>query len=277
MKYYVNLFSPETYEASTRSGRDVSGFQTRQKNAASTIEVGDRFICYMTKLSRWIGVLEVTSKRYEDDTPIFYPEDDPFVVRFDVKRIAWLDKEKAVPIHDDRVWNTLSFTRAQDKGSSTWTGMVRGSLRQLEDRDGRFLEQLIRSQAENGEVYPIDEKQYQKLVTHRVRALEKTVTVSVPEEVEEPEETADQEVRESVRVQALLAQIGAKMGLRIWIPARDRSAVLREWEDEGGALLEVLPLSYDVATLKTIEQIDVIWLRGRSILRAFEVEHTTSI
>jgi hypothetical protein len=38
-----------------------------------------------------------------------------------------------------------------------------------------------------------------------------------------------------------------------------------------------LPLNYDETTLKTIEQIDVIWLKGRAITRAFEVEHTTSI
>jgi hypothetical protein len=37
------------------------------------------------------------------------------------------------------------------------------------------------------------------------------------------------------------------------------------------------PLNYDDTTLRTIEQIDVLWLRGRSIVRAFEVEHTTSV
>ena len=42
-------------------------------------------------------------------------------------------------------------------------------------------------------------------------------------------------------------------------------------------MLEHLPLNYDDTTLKTIENIDVIWIRGRSIVRAFEVEHTTSI
>ena len=38
-----------------------------------------------------------------------------------------------------------------------------------------------------------------------------------------------------------------------------------------------MPLNYDETTLSTIEQIDVIWLKGRSIVRAFEVEHTTSV
>ena len=36
-------------------------------------------------------------------------------------------------------------------------------------------------------------------------------------------------------------------------------------------------LNYDTTTLDTIEQIDVLWLKGRSISRAFEVEHTTAV
>lgn len=42
-------------------------------------------------------------------------------------------------------------------------------------------------------------------------------------------------------------------------------------------MLDTLPLNYDDATLSTIEQIDVLWLKGRSIARAFEVEHTTAV
>ena len=42
-------------------------------------------------------------------------------------------------------------------------------------------------------------------------------------------------------------------------------------------LVDRLPLNYDDRTIKTIEQIDVLWLREHSIARAFEVEHTTAI
>ena len=42
-------------------------------------------------------------------------------------------------------------------------------------------------------------------------------------------------------------------------------------------LFDSLPLNHDNATLKTIKNIDVLWVRGRSIMRAFEVEHITSI
>ena len=46
---------------------------------------------------------------------------------------------------------------------------------------------------------------------------------------------------------------------------------------DAAKLLDVLPLNYEDQTLRTVEQIDVIWLHGRSIVRAFEVEHTTAV
>jgi hypothetical protein len=85
------------------------------------------------------------------------------------------------------------------------------------------------------------------------------------------------EVRESIQVQALLAAIGARMGLKVWLPKNDRTAILDEWKGDHDALIDRLPLNYDDVTLKTVERIDVLWLKGRSIQRAFEVEHTTSI
>lgn len=48
-------------------------------------------------------------------------------------------------------------------------------------------------------------------------------------------------------------------------------------EADRGALIDSLPLNNDTVTLNTIEQIDVLWLRGRWIARAFEVEHTTAV
>lgn len=65
--------------------------------------------------------------------------------------------------------------------------------------------------------------------------------------------------------------------MRVWLPRADHAAVKSEWCGEQTALLGRLPLNYDDTTLKTIEQIDVLWLRGRYIRCAFEVEHTTSI
>ncbi|GHC88065.1 hypothetical protein GCM10007320_34900 [Pseudorhodoferax aquiterrae] len=84
-------------------------------------------------------------------------------------------------------------------------------------------------------------------------------------------------LRESMQIQALLARMGAMMGFYIWLPKADRARVLQAWTPGPGQLLDALPLGYDALTTKTIEQIDVLWLRRRSIARAFEVEHTTSV
>lgn len=279
MAYFINLFSPETYEAFLDSDRAVSGFRIRQENAAKKIHPGDRFVCYMTRLSRWIGVLEVKSDYFIDEAPIFYEEDDPFVVRFEVEPIVWLPKEKTIPIHEDHVWNTLSFTKEHDKSTSYWTGKIRSSLTPLDPEDGRFLEELLLAQAQDGETYEVDEAKYRRYVTQRIRRQDKVVSVTVPEdeEAQEKPETTSDEVRESIRVQALLARIGERMGMKVWLPQQDRSRVLSVWQPKDGTLLNVLPLNYDETTLKTIEQIDVLWLRRRSIVRAFEVEHTTAV
>ena len=117
---------------------------------------------------------------------------------------------------------------------------------------------------------------------HTVKLTDKKVTVTVPEDIEAENEgeTAGEdreELRESLQVQAVLAEIGSLMGFRIWLPKSDRNRVLTKWTPEPGELLDELPPSYDPTTMKTIEQIDVIWLKRRSIVRAFEVEHTTSV
>ena len=111
------------------------------------------------------------------------------------------------------------------------------------------------------------------------------VTVTVPgddEEVEEkPADDADvkaPEARQSIQIQAKLARIGSVMGFKIWIPRPDRARVVELLQEKDReALLEDLPLNYDNTTLDTIELIDVLWLKRRSIVRAFEVEHTTAV
>jgi len=281
MAYFIDLFSPETHEAFKRSSRDISGFRLRHKRMAERITSGDMLICYMTRLSRWVGALEVIDGPSIDSTPIFLPENDPFVVRFRVRPVVWLDVEKAIPIRTERIWNGLSFTKGLEEGSIAWTGKVRGSLVRLDDNDGKLLFDLLQKQSVGGDTYALDDDDTRKLTTHTVNRPDKVVTVSVPDdsnqidnEEPEPERTT---VRESIQIQALIAGIGDRMGLSIWLPRADRGAVLSELKTKPNNLLDRLPLNYDDTTLRTIEQIDVLWLRGRSIVRAFEVEHTTSV
>jgi hypothetical protein len=110
-----------------------------------------------------------------------------------------------------------------------------------------------------------------------VRRQDRFVTVTVPDAADVERPTDEKSIRESFHIQGLLARIGEHMGLTIWLPKRDRTGVLKEWKPANGTLLDTLPLNYDETTIRTIEQIDVLWLKKRAIVRAFEVEHTTAV
>jgi hypothetical protein len=113
----------------------------------------------------------------------------------------------------------------------------------------------------------------------KVRTVDGEVTVVVPHDNEEDESPINQpEARQSLQVQAKLAETGAIMGFKVWIPRADRGRIRELVSLEfHGAFLDDLPLNYDETTLDTIEQIDILWLKNRSIVRAFEVEHTTAV
>jgi hypothetical protein len=79
-------------------------------------------------------------------------------------------------------------------------------------------------------------------------------------------------------VQWLLAQLGRRLGCRVWVAANDHR---RAWRGEALGSLSVdrlPPLGLDPDSQRVVELIDVVWLRGRSqVAAAFEVERTTSV
>jgi predicted RNA-binding protein len=75
MAYWLDLFTPHTWTRFQDHGASISGFRPRQRNTAfERVKPGHLFLCYLVKLSRWCGVLEVTSSAFEDQTPIFADE-----------------------------------------------------------------------------------------------------------------------------------------------------------------------------------------------------------
>ena len=48
------------------------------------------------------------------------------------------------------------------------------------------------------------------------------------------------------------------MNLKSWLPRNDRQRVLDVWKPKSKCFLDSLLLNYDNATLKTIENIDVL-------------------
>jgi len=289
MNYFIDLFSPETAKAFEQSSKDISGFRISRKTYIENQKLGpgDKFICYVTRLQRFIGILELTGKHFIDEKPIFVNENDPFILRFNVKPLVWLPIEKAIPINQDFVWNNLSFTKNLDRNNpkekNNWTFMVFSSPRAWPKADCEYLEKLLVEQSQKMVDYLLSEDDQKKLRIHKIKiGSKKEVTVSVPDDEEEKtEKVTTEEIvsdkRESLKIQAKLSEIGEKLGMKIWLPRNDRNGVLEIWHPKGNSLLDDLPFSFDDVTIKTIKNIDVLWIKGRTIVRAFEVEDTTSI
>lgn len=297
MNYFMQLYSPTTFEIFTKSDRTITGVKQRYRNICKRISVGDRFLCYVAGISRWMGILEITSIVFEDSTKNIFFKNDPFNLLFYVKPIVILDYDFSIPFKEQMKSCTLFGYQANETKQLS-TSMWR-SIAQLPNQEAAIIETLLLQQQTNLIKYDISKsylksikKLYEKTYInkynfHPEEDLEtekngsEELELSIPEDIksiEEPEEI-QKEIRESLKVQAMLASIGEKLGFKVWIPKQDRNGVLTctDYKINLSTILDQLPFNYNTKTMKTIEQIDVIWIKKQTIVRAFEIEGTTSI
>jgi lysophospholipid acyltransferase (LPLAT)-like uncharacterized protein len=169
MEWHLCGFTPETYRAFAESGCSTMGFVAEERPKAQQVRVGDRLVCFMTRLWRWVGVLEVTGESFEGQGPLFYPRGDPFVVRMRVKPVVWLEAGRSVPFQEMPAWDRLAFVKGHSQGSMTWKHVFLKGLVRLDDADGRALQEVLRSQSEQPRDYAFNEKRYTKFLTNRTR------------------------------------------------------------------------------------------------------------
>ena len=163
MNHYLDLFTPETWQNFCASDRSITGFRSRQRRVAfERIRPGDYLLCYLTRISRWCGVLRVRSSAFEDSTPI-HADPDPFVIRFQVEPLVVLDFGSAVPIRTPDVWNSLSLTKQYEPDYPYWSGPFRKSLNRLIEQDGQYLIELLTQQQTNPKSYPLTSEDQRKL------------------------------------------------------------------------------------------------------------------
>ena len=270
--YWLDLFTGTTWQEFLDAGGDVSGFREKRWKTVQQIKVRDYLLCYLTGVSRFIGVLEVVKPAYKETTPIW--KDEEFPCRLKVKIAIALTPETAVPVRE--LSDKLSFLKDMDS-SAAWTGHFRGSPAKWKIPDGEAVLAAL-TEAERKPVRrPVDPAK----LARRPRALKAKIgSVTVPGADEAIEETSStpKEASAHTEIQWLLLKLGNDMGLDVWVARNDRN---REFNgnrfSELSRLKSELPLQFDEATNRTIELIDVLWLKGNSIAAAFEIESTTSI
>ena len=284
MTYWLDLFTGTTWDEFRNAGANVSGFRHRMRGTAKKIQPGDIFLCYLTGVMRWVGALEVVGVS-NDKRAIW--ADDKFPVRFDVKPLVMLHAEYGAPM--GQLEGKVDFFQTL-KHRGGFKGFLRMSPNAFKRQsDGDLILSLLRDAEKTPVAVPVDPRKlarrprYFKVDFKKGKVAVPTV-VSVPEAEEEelaPTPTEQKPTESATRhteIQYHLLKLGAELGLDVWVARNDRSRVF------GGQLLgsmenilNELPTQFNEATNRTIELIDVLWLKGNSIVSAFEIESTTSV
>jgi hypothetical protein len=198
-----------------------------------------------------------------------------------------LDPEHGLPISklEGRV---TFFAGPQDRGK--FKGLVRRSPNHISKADGELILGLLRETEKSPVSRPVDPKKPARKPLYKAEQRQGKTTIStvvtVPESDEstaenpppEPVDEASASTTRHTEIQYHLAKLGADLGLDVWIASNDRS---KKWNGQTlgsmKRMVNELPTQFNDATHRTIELIDVLWLKGNSFVAAFEIECTTSI
>lgn len=286
MNYWLDLFTGTTWDEFQKAGASVTGFTHRMRKTVQSIQPGDILLCYLTGVMRWVGALEVTGQS-DDKSQIW--KDAEFPSRLKVRPLVRLSPATGVPMLE--LQGKVYFYGSRADGGK-FKGFVRGSPNLFKVKaDGDLILNLLREAEKSPVLRPVDAKKLARKPFFKAERRKGKETISavvtVPdsedaESFEQPELISKAEAKTAstrhTEIQYLLATLGAEMGFEIWIARNDRSRIWnRKTLGELPRVIDELPTQFNEATNRTIELIDVLWLKGNSIAAAFEVECTTSV
>ena len=171
MNYWLDLFTVKTYDEFQKAGAKVSGFREGRHNVCEQGKPGDKLLCYITGISRWVGVLQVTK-------PVYLAEDriwdmDVFPVRLGVEVEVLLPPEHGIP-HQ-------SLQASLHSPARSWSGYLRGSPTKLHKEDADVILDAIQ-RAEHTPVFrPYDKKKADRSPVARKTAKVEGINDVLPE------------------------------------------------------------------------------------------------
>lgn len=167
--HYLHLFTGTTWQEFLEAEGRVAGFRESRWSTVKKIKPGDIFLCYLTGISRWVGILRATSEPFKDDAPIW--KDEVYPCRVKVDTISALSPETGVPIHNLRdqlsIFQNLSNPNA-------WSGHVRGSPTKWKKAEGEAVIEAVKEAIRN----PVERPVKRAKLERRPRALSPSKMVS---------------------------------------------------------------------------------------------------
>ena len=121
-KHYLGLFTVNSWREFLANGGGVMGFNEKKRTAVAKLSAGDIILCYLSKVSAFVGILEVTGQVYCDSTPIW--TDGIFSTRLPVKTLTARGLSNALPIR--HLAGKLTFLPKPELNAG-WSIYVRSS------------------------------------------------------------------------------------------------------------------------------------------------------
>ena len=132
MTYWLNLFTGKTWKEFRAAGAKLTGFREHNRARSKRIRTGDAFVCYLVGVKRWVGLLEIQSEAFHDETPIY--EEEVFPVRFKVNPLVTLDPEHGVPM--ESLAGKSSALRGKVVDGSAFVGEKVNDLKEILEKYG---------------------------------------------------------------------------------------------------------------------------------------------
>ncbi len=250
----------------------ISGFRESRWSIVQKIREGDYLLCYLTRASRWVGILEVVGEPFSDDTPIWSTE--AFPARVHVRPVIALDPENGVPVLDMReeltVFEGLS-------NPNMWSGNFRGSPYRWKAVDGEAVLRALQEAQTNPVDRPLGKLRKAAKASPTTTARVADLPASIPGD-DELSTATETEGTAHTEIQYRLMKLGADLGFQVHVASNDQN---RTWQGhrlgDMPRRIDSLPHTFDAETNRTIELIDVLWLKGNAFVAAFEIESTTSV
>lgn len=155
-QYWTVVFTGRTWDEFIKAGGKSMGFREHRTDVVQRMRPGDRLLCYVSKVSRWIGILEVAGGLGRDKTRIF--SDESFPLRVPVKVIEQLTRSNSIPVREllpRFSWWNESLSPAQ------WGARLQTTPTQMNPVDGSMVELAIREAVSHPVSRPVVEKRWQ--------------------------------------------------------------------------------------------------------------------
>lgn len=168
--YWLCLFTGTSWTQFLSSETKQVGFNSKQLMQARKIKKGDYLIAYLTKVSRFIAILEVTDEAIVSDEKKW--TEGLFPVRVGAKVVKTLTIPTAIPMSE--LHGKLSFLKEQIMPvAGVWSAHVRSSPRRWKIEDGEAVSKLIDKVLQSGENLNLKSGNSKKKLTRKKGSLKK--------------------------------------------------------------------------------------------------------